>query len=104
MLSFSLRHCFIVLVVLGVSYIGDLVLFYDICFFHMTNKHIIDLIMIAITDDSMILTVTTTGCGLNCILNNKLVKFYWSRNNIIIVKCHLIIVLKVSLLSLLDVG
>ena len=49
---------------------GDLVPLYDICFFHMTNKHIIDVLMIPITDDSMTLTGTATGCGLN-VINNK---------------------------------
>ena len=64
MLSFSSRHCFSALVVLGVSYVGDLVPLYDICFFH---KHINDVMMIVITDDSMTLTGTATGCGLNVI-------------------------------------
>ena len=73
MLSFSSRHCFSALAVLGVSYIGDLVPFHNICFFHMTNKHIIDVMIIAITDDSMTLTGTATVCGLNVIaINNNL--------------------------------
>ena len=71
MLSFSSRQCFSVLAVLGVSYIGDLVPLYDICFFHMTNKHISDVMMIAITDDIMTLSGTATMCGLN-VINNKL--------------------------------
>ena len=68
MLFFSSRHCSSMLVVLEVSYIGDLVPLYDICFFHMTNKY--DVLMIAITDDTMTLNGIriTTGCGLNCIL------------------------------------
>ena len=72
MLSFSSRHCFSILVVLGVSYIGDLVPLYEICFFHMTNKHIIDVMMIVITDDTMTLTGTATVCDLIVItINNK---------------------------------
>ena len=102
MLSFSSRHCFIVLVVLEVSYI-DLLFFLWYLFLSHDKQpyHWCDY-------DSYYWwhydTVTTLVCGLNCILNNKLVEFYWSRNNITIVKCHLIIVLKVSLLTLLDVG
>ena len=39
----------------------------------MTNKRIIDLMKIAITDDSITLTGTATVCGLNVIvINNKL--------------------------------